>query len=329
MRLTIKWVGGWAHVHGTGPDGQRIRRALKTQDAKRAEEARAHLEGRLWKASHYGPEAVVTFAEAAVAYAENNGELRFLDRMVVQLGDKLLREITPRAIAEAARRAYPAAAPATVNRQGITPARAVMNYGHSQGWCAPIRVDGLPVPPAKKVAVDQGYLDALKPHIPHRAYALLTFLHYTGRRVGDAIALTPDRLAGDRAFFPTTKNGEAAVAVMPPQVAKLVSGLEPRHGRVFGYVNRSSLYSTLRRACKKAGLPYIGTHQIGRHSFATALHGAGLDAKMIADAGGWKSPALVQKTYVHTTNAQQIAAGIFGKKMAKSAKAKRQASVKE
>ena len=67
MRLRVIWKNGWAHLDGTGPDGRRIRRALKTRDPKRAEEARAHEETRLWKVGLYGAESVVTFDEAVAA----------------------------------------------------------------------------------------------------------------------------------------------------------------------------------------------------------------------------------------------------------------------
>lgn len=313
MRLQIRWINGWAYAHGTGPDGKRVRRALGTQDACRAEEARAHLEARLWKIKHYGPEAVVTFDEAALAYAQDGGEVRFLTKMAEQLAGKVLREITPKMIRDAARRAYPLAKAATVNRQGIVPARAVMNYGHAQGWCAPIRVEGFPVDQPQKRAVGQDYLDAMRPHLPARAYAMLMFLHYTGRRVGEAIDMTPGQIDGLRVTFGKTKNGKPAVAVMPRPVADLVAALEPVDGRVFGYAHRSSLYATLRRAARKAGVDYLGTHQLGRHSFATALDNAGWTSKQIADAGGWESPALVQKSYVHTADTQEKAARLLGK----------------
>jgi len=320
MRLQIRWINGWAYAHGSGPDGKRVRRALGTQDANRAEEARANLEARLWKIKHYGPESVVTFDEAALAYAQDGKEGRFLFKIAEQLSGKVLREITPKMIRDAARRAYPTAKNATVNRQGIVPARAVLNYGHAQGWCAPIKVEGFPVEPPQKKAVGQAYLDALRPHLPDRAYALLMFLHYTGRRVGEAIAMRPEQITGTRVIFGKTKNGKPAVAVMPPQIAAMVAALDPIDGRVFGYAGRSSLYATMRRAAKKAGVEYLGTHQIGRHSFATALDNAGWTSKQIADAGGWESPALVQRTYVHTADTQEKAAKQLGKQLARRKK---------
>ena len=120
-----------------------------------------------------------------------------------------------------------------------------------------------------------------------------------------------------RVFIPDTKNGEPATVVITSEVAELIAKLETRHGRVFGYVHRSSLYNTLRRACKKAGVEYLGTHQPGRHSFATSLSEAGWGTKAIAEAGGWKSTRLVAETYEHPVDAQEKAAMHFGKKLAK------------
>lgn len=322
MRLQIKWIKGWAYAHGTSPDGTRIRTALGTQDAGRAEEARAHLEARHWKVKHYGAEAVVTFDEAALAYAQDGGESRYLVKMAERLQGLVLREITPKMIRDMARRCYPNAKASTVNRQGIVPARAVMNYGHSQGWCHPIRVEGFAVTAPVRKAVTQAYLDAIQPHLPPRLYALVLFLHYTGRRLGEALAIKPEQIDGATVFIPDTKNGEDAIAVMPPFLADRVNGLAPVNGTVFGYASRGSLYATLRRAAKKAGVEYLPTHQMGRHSYATALAGAGWNSKQIADAGGWKTAALVDKTYIHNTETQAKAARLLGKKMTSYAKRK-------
>lgn len=329
MRLKVKWSNGWAQLHGTGPDGKRIRQSLKTQDPKRAEEKRAQLEAKLWRADLYGPEEVVTFDAAAVAYAEDGGETRFLMKIAEQLQGKPLREIRPRDIRDAARRAYPDASNATLNRQAITPAAAVINWSHEQGWCAPIRVKRFQVEKPKRKAVKADYLETLRPHLPHRLYVLMLFLHQTGRRISDAIEMTPDWLDGNRVHIPRTKNGEPATVVMTDDLADMLRGLEERHGRVFGYVHRSSVYSTLRRACKAAGVEYLGTHQPGRHSFATTLHNAGWHSKKIAEAGGWKSVALVAQTYEHPENTAQEAASVFGKKLARSKKGKTKSTTKQ
>lgn len=318
MRLQIKWNNGWAYAHGTGPDGKRIRRALKTTDPRRAEELRANLEAKLWQIDLYGPQSAITFDQAALAYAEDDGDMRFLVKMTEQLAGVLLRDITPRVVREAAKKAYPTAANATRNRQGITPVRAVINYAHDQGWCAPIKVRAFPVEKPKKKAVGHEYLASLQPHLPINMFALMLFLHTTGRRVGDAISLTPDDidLPSAKAHIQKTKNGDAAVAHLVPMLVDILRDLPPANGRIFGYRDRRSIYGTLKRACKRAGVEYLGTHQPGRHSFATALEREGWSARSIADAGGWKSVRLVDETYIHTDDPAERASDVIGKKLA-------------
>lgn len=260
----------------------------------------------------------MTFDECALAYVQDGGEARFILPISRQLAGRRLKDITPNDIRTAARAAYPNASPATLNRQAITPARAVINYGHAQGWCAMIRVKAFPTPKPKRQAVNRAYLDALRPHIPKPMFALMLFLHTTGRRIGDALSLTVADvdLARMRALIGETKNGDPAIAVLTAEVAELLTEIMPEVGPVFPYAARSSVYSTLRRACKAAGLPYLGTHQIGRHSYATTLHNAGWGSKAIAEAGGWKSVRLVAETYEHPQEAAERAAMLFGAKPA-------------
>ena len=318
MRLTIKWIDGWASIHGTGPDGKRIRKSLKTRDPVRAAEACAQLEARLWRAGLYGASEVTTFDECALAYAEDGGDTRYLLKVSEALAGRRLKDITPNDIRAMARKLYPAAKASTVNRQAITPARAVINYGHAQGWCGAIKVKGMDMPKVKRRAVTRAYVEGLRPHLPHRLYCVMLFLHTTGRRVEEALAIQPADvdLQGKTIHIPDTKNGEPATAYLTDEMADLLRGIMPDAGTVFGYVGRSSLYPTLRRACAKAGLPYLGTHQVGRHSYATTLHNAGWGSKAIADAGGWKSVRLVAETYEHPEDAGKRAAKLIGRKLA-------------
>ena len=89
----------------------------------------------------YGPGVVMTFEEAALAYANDGGEARYLVKISEQLAGMTLYRITPQVVRAAAKKAFKkGTAPSTINRQGIVPARAVINYAHSEGWCAPIKV---------------------------------------------------------------------------------------------------------------------------------------------------------------------------------------------
>jgi len=316
MKLVLFWRGESAYVRGTTPDGKRIREPLKTKDKKRAEELRAAMEARIWKEHLYGPEAVMTFKEAAEHYIADGGDSRFLNKVPDGFSQTTLGKIVPMAVRKAAKEAYPNHAAATLNRQAITPIRAVINYAHQQGWCAPIKVKAFPTVKPKRKAVDVDYLIALKPELPSNLFAMLLFLHTTGRRIGEAISLTPDDVREGVAHIQKTKNGEPAKATLVPVLVKMLEGLPAKHGRVFGYTDRHNIYSTLKRACVRAGVEYLGTHQVGRHSFATALEREGWSSKAIADAGGWKSVRLVDETYIHTDNAAGRASDMIGTKLA-------------
>lgn len=320
MRLRVIWKNGWAHLDGVGPDGKRIRRALKTQNAAQAEEARAQLEARLWKEGLYGPEAVVTFEQAALAYAEDGGETRFLLPVTEHFKGKLLRQITPKDVKDAARKLYPGAKPATRNRQAIAPASAVINFGHQQGWCGPIRVKRFAEDKPRKVAVGFDYLETLKPHCPPHLWAMLFFMHTTGRRISEAVRLQVDDVDFSKrtAFVRTTKNGEPIRVALPKVTAEAMKAVAPESGPMFRYLVTRGARDTLRRACDRAGLEYLGTHQIGRHSYATHLKEAGLDSKAVADAGGWKTTKIVDETYTHLSDASVRAARVLDKKSARS-----------
>lgn len=86
--------------------------------------------------------------------------------------------------------------------------------------------------------------------------------------------------------------------------------LPARQGRVFGYTSAAGVRQGLRRACKRAEVAYLGTHQPGRHSFATTLDAAGMSPKATAEAGGWKTVRISQG-YVHPHEAAKRAAEIM------------------
>ena len=69
----------------------------------------------------------------------------------------------------------------------------------------------------------------------------------------------------------------------------------------FGCRDRFHLNRMIARACKRAGVPPITSHKIGRHSFAARLLAQGLSLKAVQQAGGWSedSIAMLAKHYGH------------------------------
>ena len=93
-----------------------------------------------------------------------------------------------------------------------------------------------PVDKPKREAVGIEYLAALEPHATTNLFALILFLHTTGRREGDALGLTPEDIDLDNAtaFIRKTKNGEAATVNLVPALVDILKDLPTHNGHVFG-----------------------------------------------------------------------------------------------
>ncbi|MFK7744646.1 MAG: hypothetical protein AB8B47_06315 [Roseobacter sp.] len=116
--------------------GRRLRGPTGTADKRIA----AEIDTKAWQSHSAGPGATLTFAQAAIAYRQAERDDRFLDRVEDYWKDTLVPKITGEAIRQMARKLYPGAANATLNRQGIVPAQAIINYAADLEWCARIRV---------------------------------------------------------------------------------------------------------------------------------------------------------------------------------------------
>lgn len=310
MGLKLYRRGEIWHIRGTVA-GQRIRQSTGARERDQAEEVKAALEAQAWKCRIYGAETAVTFEEAAISYMEAGGERRFLPPLLKHFKGRSLHSIQPGDVRDAAMKIYSGSGPATMNRQAITPAKAIINHGHDRGWCGLIRVKRFAEPKTKKVAIDRDYIDTVAAAGNRYLGALMLFLFQSGTRIGEALRIEPDDLdlMNQTLTLQRTKNGEAREVALTREMVILLANLPPRSGRVFGYTDPTAVRNTLRRVCKRAGVAYLGTHQPGRHSFATTLSEEhGFSDKAIAEAGGWKSVHLVSKTYTHPTDPGRRAA---------------------
>ncbi|RUV99371.1 MULTISPECIES: tyrosine-type recombinase/integrase [unclassified Mesorhizobium] len=211
-----------------------------------------------------------------------------------------------------------------------------------------------PSTPPKR-AVDRSYIDTFREHSDDpRISALMLFIYQTGARVSEAIALEDDSpdvdLVNRKVIFRDTKNGEDGEADLTVEMVYEIQELRqwkrerlaawevripwknrrsgPRHNgrgakkpntRLFGYIQRGSVYKDIRRICEKAGIPYLGTHQPGRHSFATEMIVRnGIDIATTADKGRWKTKKLLLENYTHGEG-KGVIDKVFGKKKPRKA----------
>lgn len=326
LRPEISERGIWYAVGTFG--GERIRKSLGTRDEGRAVELCADYEARLWKRSVYGEQAVRTFEEAALSYMSQGGEARFLKPLIKHFKGRTVGSIKPAEIRGATIELYPTATPATRNRQGIAPARAVVMHAHDLGWCGAVKVKQFEVPKSRKhKPVNRAWLDAFiaeadKSKLPHLS-ALVLFMHYTAARVSEAIRLEGQwiDLSKRLAILEETKEGEYETAALTAELVGRLSALNPRRGvRIFGYTDPKAVNRVMKRVAKRAGIVQRTTHSAGRHSFGTnamALPGESASKKIkeAMTAGRWKSAKLFMETYVHTDDAAASIAAQFDEQM--------------
>lgn len=318
MPLVLKFIDNHWHAYGSVA-GQRFRKSLGTSDRKQAEILRAQLEAKLWKRQAFGDEAIRTFEEAVLSYIEQGGEKRFLRPLLLHFQGRVLSTIKPGDIKRAAKHLYPSVTPATLNRQAITPAKAIINHGAEQGWCQRISVESFPVPRSQKhTPVDRAWLDAFmttadRSGRPHLSAAVL-FMHQTGARRAETVRLLGSHvnLAERIAVLERTKTDEMSVRHLTSELVVRIGNLNLEDDKpVFGYALATSVNHAMKVICERANIPVRSTHSAGRHSFATnAMQLPGARIKAAMEAGGWKSANLFMQTYVHDHSAgKEIAQG--------------------
>jgi integrase len=295
--------------------GQSIFETTGTNDQVAADAIRIKRENELLQRSVFGPAATVTFAEAATSYLEDGaGEARFLGKYDQETGEWSLlighffttpiAKIGQAEIDTAAQQLYPTAKAATRKRQVYIPMSAVLRHAARKGWGAPPM---LKHPKVKKSETRYSSVDRLNKLLPYcsaKLRRLVVFLPYTGARISECLRVDWERdidLFRRTVTLRRTKNGKPrTVHLADPVLIELTKVLEAdRKGQVFKWKKRGAVYKPLKRACEKAGVDYLPTHQQGRHTFAAWLRIDGKrDLVGLKADGGWDSIQSVMR-YEH------------------------------
>lgn len=319
LELKLRENGIW-YIHGT-INGQRYRESLGTRDKEIAAIAYAEAYSKIQKAAIYGVEEEATFADAAIKYLEDGKDPRFITPLIEKLGPKKLKQIKPGTIKALSKKLYPKALPATRNRQCITPAKAVINFAAELGMCSFIRIAKYKEIGSKKsVAADRDWHERFIANAVNLRIAAIDLLMYTtGVRITNVLELQPEDfdIARGVADLKETKNGEPHTLYLTSDLIDLISQIEPiqvKDGstRMFGYLNRQSIYTPWKETCRRAGIPYLPPHQCGRHTFATEMIiRNNVDPKTTARLGGWKSVRLLLEKYVHPEGEEDYIHEVF------------------
>jgi integrase len=313
MPLKLYRRGKVWHYRGTVA-GRRLRGATGSQDKDIAARIAADLEARAWKCRLDGPAAVLTFAQAALAYRAAGKPIRFLEPIEDYWRDALVKDITAGAIRNSALALYPQASGATRNRQVIVPTQAIINHAAESDLCSKITVKRFPVETKIKTPATREWIEQFMRASPPHLASLACFMFLTGARISEALSLRWEDvdLGRCRALIRETKIGSERLAHLPPPLVAAIANIEPLPGRtVFRYVDRKSADKSWRAAIKRAGIAPLSFHSC-RHGFATALLHKGIDPVTIAKLGGWKTPQHVLATYGHASDDPTITDLISG-----------------
>ena len=284
--------------------GVRIFESAETTDRLQAEAKRIKREREIFNSAGLGKERPASVAEAMTAYLDAGGEARFILPLLDHFKEKPLNEIGQPEVDQAAAALLPGTKASTRARQVYGPMKAVLRHALDTQMPGAvyrkIRTPKIEQVPAKWAA--KGALDALLAEAGPNLKAWVLVSTYTGLRASEMLRQRrPDyRQRPGWVAIGKTKNGTSAFVPLPPVAmdaveATMPAGLEP----VFGFRTVQGVNSALRRAAKRAGVPYLSTHQIGRHTFAARLLNAGHDIKTVKEAGRWKKLAVVDERYGH------------------------------
>ena len=201
-----------------------------------------------------------TFLSAAVAYMKAGRSPRYVGKLIEYFGETLLADIGQAEIDAAAIAMYPNVTPASRNRCVYSPVSAIIHHAQiglkldrPKGAKGRIITDYLSPADAEAIILAARAFD-------HELALLLTFLLYTGTRLGEALALRWDNVQLDEgsARIRTSKN------LLPRELylrADLVPALAAHRpldgqGRVFRFHQGGWLKASLLRAKLAAcGLP--------------------------------------------------------------------------
>jgi integrase len=338
LRGSTWWVKGRVEYNGRPITGY-IRESTGALDESGARDWITEREDRECRRLLLGEEErPLTFNDALLLYNPTPQMAAYLIPLAQELGEVRLDRITPGMIRDLGPKLYPRNCTDSWRRWVITPARAVINKANDLGKCPPIRIKGYSE--AERVEQDKwrkkpsrieqipgswDWLLRFREHAPQRHGALALLMFTTGARIGQAVAMHPDkhlRLQEGKVIIPGAKGHGDREIEIPMELVVELANLRPktprgwdrsdkRNLRVFGFADRCGPLSGWRRACKAAGISYIPPHAAGRHGFGQEhVVRQGTDDKAAGKYGGWRDTGLMRRTYTHAEDAEsKILAG--------------------
>jgi len=310
--------------------GVAVDRSAGTDKRSVAERERRKLEGRIERGEYpeqpKAPDAP-TFLSAAVAYMKAGRRRRYVARLIAYFKETPLDQIDQVAIDEAAVILYPKVTPSTRNGCVYTPVSAILHHAgvkitvkRPKGYKGKVSTRFLLPPDAFDIIRAATVIDA-------EMGRLLTFLLYTGCRIGEALALKWETISLDRheAYIETSKNDDPrTVRLNPDALASL--GPTKASGRVFRFHqggHRNFLFLNAKvTACGLPAVPRpkpgqrmkIPPHRLSWVTFHTFCHTwatwmrrfGGADLQGLVATGRWRDPRSAAR-YAHVVSHEEWA----------------------
>lgn len=304
------------YIRGT-VRGVTVDESTGVAEREAAEAIRTKREWEITQGSVFGRRATATFLEAAVTYMETNGETRFLEKILNEIGAVRLDAIDQTLIEKTARKLYPDGKPATLNRQAIAPISAVLKHAHTRKLCDYFKIERMKEPRGRVRWLPPEDADRLIASCSEHLKPLVTFLFYTGARVSEALYLDwhDVDLTNAHVQFQETKNGEARGVPLHPRVVADLANLKHRQGAVFRtpagvpYAPKDDgggqIKTAFKGACRRAGITDFSPHDC-RHTWATWHYRENRDVLALKTLGGWKTERMVFR-YAHVNTSQHAA----------------------
>ncbi|MFW8636684.1 tyrosine-type recombinase/integrase [Cribrihabitans pelagius] len=291
------------YIRGTVA-GIHVDRSTQTSNRKAAEAIRIRTEAQILQRAALGKKATATFEEAVVNYLMADGEERFLDPLLRHFAGKKLSEIDNAAINAAAQKLYPKAAPATINRQLITPISAILNMAAEDKLCDPIRLRRRKVDTKVTRWLTPEEFEAFAAELPPHLIRIIGFMIGSGARVRETLSLQASTFyQGTRqAYLVDTKSGHPRMVEFPERARQMICTKDlPEKGELF-LTSRGKPYelrdntggqikTAFNKARHRAGLEGNGPRKVTphtiRHTWATWFYSQTQDFGKLLDLGGW------------------------------------------
>ena len=307
------------YIRGT-VRGVIVDESTKVADKALAEAVRAKREWEIVTRQIGGNRAVATFLEAAVSYLENGGEARYVKPLIDYFKTTPLAQIGQAEVETCARRLAGGCASSTVNRRIFTPMSAIMTHAAKRKLCDKPAFERPSQPRGRVRWITFEEADRLVASCAPHLAPLVTFMLFTGCRIGEALALDwrDVDLSRAHASFLDTKNGDRRGTPLHPRAVATLAELPHRTGTVFRrpdkrpYAPKDEGGGQIKRAfagaCRRSGIDDFHPHDC-RHTWATWHYAANRDLGALMALGGWRTVAMVMR-YAHV-NASNLAPGVM------------------